>query len=380
MNKPLRITMVVDTYGIYTNGVTISTMRCADALRKRGHTVNIITGSPSSDDFTYTTGYNKFPILYQVSKSQGMFLAKNNKKILNNVIGESDIVHFLLPFKIQKSGKKISDKLNVPSCAAFHVQPENITSTLYLDKFKKINEYIYSYYRDFYNEFNHIHCPSKMIANMLKERGYNAKLHVISNGVDPKFVPKKVSKPDNLKDKFIILMVGRLSREKRQDLIIKAVKKLPFEKDVQIIFAGQGPWKKALVDESKGLTNPPIMDFFSQDMLHDVINYSDLYVHASTIEIEAISCIEAFSCGLVPIISDSKVSATNQFALTEYNLFNASNADNLAEKILFLYNNQEIVEGLSKEYIDYAQTFQLEKSIKALEMMFYETIEDFNRG
>jgi len=379
MIKPLKITMIVDTYGISTNGTTISAMRFADALRERGHIVNIITGSPALDDYTYTTGYNKFPILYQISKSQGMFIAKNNKKILNDVIKDSDIVHFLLPFRIQKKGRKISEKLNIPSSAAFHVQPENITSTLYLNKFKIFNEYIYRYFKRFYNKFNHVHCPSNMIANILKERGYKSKLHVISNGVDSKFVPKDVEKPSNLKDKYIILMIGRLSREKRQDLIIKAVKSLPFEKDIQIVFAGRGPWKNTLIEESQGLTNMPIMDFFSQDTLHDVINYSDIYVHASDTEIEAISCIEAFSCGLVPIISDSKTSATNQFALTESNLFNASNELDLAEKISFFYHNQDVVEGLSKEYIDYAKSFQLEKSINDLEIMFYETIEDFNR-
>ncbi len=379
MNKLLRITMVIDTYGVTTNGTTISTMRYAEALRKRGHTVNIITGSPSLDEYTYTTGYNKFPILYQLSRSQGMPLAKNNTKLLRNVIKDSDIVHFLLPFRIQKKGRKISDILHIPSSSAFHVQPENITSTLYLNNFRNINEYIYRYFRRYYNKFDHIHCPSKMIADFIRERGYTAKLHVISNGVSPEFIPKTVSKPDNMKDKYIILMIGRLSREKRQDLIIKAVKKLEFEKDVQIIFAGKGPWKSTLVKESKGLTNPLIMNFFTQDDLIDIINYSDLYIHASDSEIEAIACIEAFSCGLVPIISDSKTSATNQFALTKHNLFEASNSDSIAMKVSYLYNHQEVVEQLSKDYIEYSKLFQLENSISALENMFYEAIEDFEK-
>mgnify|MGYP002641449068 CR=1 FL=1 len=379
MNNPLRITMVVDTYGITTNGTTITAMRSVEALRKRGHTVNVITGSPSDDEFTFTTGYSKMPILYQISKSQGMFIAKNNSKILKEVIKESDIVHFLLPFKIQKSGLKISEKLNVPSSAAFHLQPENITSTLYLNKFDSINDYIYNYFKKYYNKFSHIHCPSNMIANLLKEHGYNAKLHVISNGVDPKFTKRETNKPDHLKDKFIILMIGRLSREKRQDIIINAVKSLSFEKDVQIILAGKGPWKKTLIEESLALSNPPIMDFYSQDELIDIINYSDIYVHASDAEIEAISCIEAFSCGLVPIIGDSKISATNQFSLTDHNIFKAADSSDLAKKITHLYNNPEMVKDLSEQYIKYSEQFQLEACVTSLEKMFYEAINDFNQ-
>ncbi len=378
MNKLLKITMVIDTYGVPTNGTTISSMRFAEALRDRGHTVNILTGSPANDEFTYTTGYVKIPGLYQITKSQGMYLAKSNKNVLMEAIKESDIVHFLLPFKIQKDGLKLADKLNIPSSAAFHLQPENITSTLYLEKFKVVNEIIYGYFKRYYDKFSHIHCPSTMIANKLTERDYKSKLHVISNGVDSKFVPEIVAKPNGLEDKFIILMVGRLSREKRQDLIIKAVKKLDFEKDVQIIFAGDGPWKHSLKEESKGLTNEPIMQFFQQDVLLDIINYSDLYVHASDTEIEAISCIEAFSCGLVPIISNSTNSATNQFALTDDNLFNAGDESDLANKITSLRYDSDLLDNLSKEYVKYAEAFQLRKSVDALELMFYETIKDYN--
>lgn len=380
MIKPLRITIVVDTYGVSTNGTTISAMRCAVALRERGHRVNVITGSPPMDEYTFTTGYNKLPILYQLSKSQGMLIAKSNKKLLKRIFKDSDIVHFLLPFKIQKEGKKISDILNIPSCSAFHLQPENITSTLHLNKFKSLNEYIYRFFRRYYNKFDHIHCPSKMIADIITEHGYTAKLHVISNGVDPKFIRREISKPDNLKDKFIILMIGRLSREKRQDLIIDAVKKLEFEQKVQIIFAGKGPWRTSLEKESKGLTNPPIMEFFTQDDLIEVINYSDLFIHASDIDIEAIACIEAFSCGLVPIISDSKNSATKQFALTEHNLFIASNSDSMAKKISYLHSHQEVAVQLSQDYIEYSKSFRLESSVIALEEMFYETINDYEKN
>jgi len=380
MNNKLRITMVVDTYGVSTNGTTISAMQSVKALRERGHIVNVITGSPSSDEYTYSTGYNKFPVLFQLSKSQGMFIAKNNTKILNDVIKESDIVHFYLPFRIQKKGKIISERLQVPSSAAFHLQPENITSTLNLNKFTMINKYIYNYFKQYFDKFDHIHCPSDMIADLLKEYGFKSKLHVISNGVAPKFKPKIVSKPDELKDKYIILMIGRLSREKRQDLIIEAVKSLPFEKDVQIIFAGKGPWRNALIKKSFGLTNPPIFNFVPQETLIDIINYSDLYIHASDFEIEAISCIEAFSCGLVPIISDSKTSATNQFALTEYNVFNQGDSKNLAEKIQYLRNNQDLIKKLSNDYIEFGKSFQLEKSIDALENMFHETIDDFKKN
>ena len=60
---------------------------------------------------------------------------------------------------------------------------------------------------------------------------------------------------------------------------------------------------------------------------------ADLYVHTSDAEIEAMSCMEAFACGLVPVIADSPRSATPQFALDERSLFPAGDTDALAERI-----------------------------------------------
>lgn len=376
MNKKLNITMVVDTYGVTTNGTTITAMRMTEALRKRGHKVYVLTGSHSDCKDTYSTGYNKLPFLYQISKSQGMLIAKSNKETIQKVVSKSDIVHFLLPFKLGKETKKIADELNVSTTAAFHVQPENITSSFRLNNIQTINKMIYSSFRKFYDRFTHVHCPSHMIANALKENGYSSKLHVFSNGVDPVFYPQDIEKPVSLKDKFVILMIGRLSREKRQDLIINAIKNLPMEKDVQLILAGKGPWKKFLEKEAMKLTNKPIMKFFDQSELVKVINYSDLYIHAADYEIEAISCIEAFSCGLVPIISDSVNSATNQFALSSHNLFKANDYIDLSHKIMSLFNDRELKEKLSSDYLDYARQFRLETSVDSIEEMFYEILEN----
>jgi glycosyltransferase involved in cell wall biosynthesis len=374
------ITLVIDQYGEGNNGTTITAMRFTEQLRMHGHTVRIVTASPSQDENIYSTGLRYVPILYEVGKSQGMCFARGNKKVLTEAIKGADLVHFLLPFKVQKLGKKIANQLHVPTTAAFHLQPENITSTIYLNKFNWINHFIYYKFRRFYNQFEHLHCPSKMIANQLKSHGYTSILHVISNGVSPAFIAEKTNKPEELKAKFIILMVGRYSREKRQDLIIKAVKASNYEQDIQIILAGKGPWKKSLVKMARGLTNPVQFGFYSQRELIKVINYADLYVHASDAEIEAISCMEAFTCGLVPIISDSKMSATNQFALTEHNLFKAGNSDNLSEKITYMIEHTSLKKQLSENYIEYAKQYALDACVSELEQVFQQVIEKHKKS
>lgn len=107
----------------------------------------------------------------------------------NRRLAWADVVHFMMPFALSRVGLRIAKEMGKPVTAAFHVQPENITSTIHLGKNKKANELLYEWFRDdFYNEFTHIHCPSPFIAGQLKEHGYQAKLHIISNGVSVNFI------------------------------------------------------------------------------------------------------------------------------------------------------------------------------------------------
>lgn len=370
------ITLIMDQYGQGNNGTTMTAMRFAEVLRKHGHTVKVITANRIDEDNVYAVGERNVPILKQVGRSQGMCFAKPDKKILYEVIKESDVVHSFLPFKIQKVGKKIADELGVASTAAFHCQPENITSTIYMNKFKPVNKYIYRKFRKFFNKFGHVHCPSEMIKNQLLENKYTSQLHVISNGVSESFVKRPSVKPKELEGKYIILMVGRFSREKRQDLIIEAVLKSKYEDKIQIVLAGKGPWKKHLESIGSKLTNKIVFGFYNQEELIDVINYSDLYVHASDAEIEAISCMEAFTCGAVPIISNSKISATNQFALDEHNLFEAGNSDSLRKQIEFWYEHPQLKAEFSDKYIEYAKRYQLDNCVTELEKVFELAIKE----
>ncbi|MFP4078368.1 MAG: glycosyltransferase [Candidatus Izemoplasmataceae bacterium] len=373
--SPLTITFVIDQYANTTNGTTMTAMRSAEALRRRGHTVKILSGNGKGKDGVFTTGIRKTPILYQITKSQGMELAKADKRIMEPVIRESDIVHILMPFKFGRKAKALADRWDVPSTGAFHVQPENITSTLYLRWCRPLNTMIYKIFRRFYNRFEQVHCPSKMICEQLEKHGYRSKPHRISNGISRHFIDEaKRDRPQN-KEIYQILMIGRFSREKRQDVLIRAVHKSKYKDRIKLVLAGKGPWKRHLMKLSRKLGVSADLKFFSQDELIRMMHASDVYVHASDIEIEAIACIEAFATGLVPIIADAPYSATKQFALTDHNLFSHGRPDSLSSKIDWMIDHPEERMSLSRRYIEYARGFTLESTVDALETMFKEAME-----
>ena len=351
-------------------------------LKSRGHDVLVV--SPG-DEHTDTDGYFTmdkidFKIFSNYVRENGVEFAKPDKEVLKKLIGTCDVVHALMPFPLGRAAARICKELNIPFTTAFHVQPENVSSHFGLLKSKFVNGCIYkNFLRGFYSYTEYIHCPSEFIANQLRAHGYKQDLRVISNGVDPVFTAKHEEKPAELKDKFCILSTGRMVKEKCQADLIRAVSYSKYSDRIQLIIAGDGPLKNKLTALGKNLKNPPIMRFFQKEELVHMINYCDLYAQASYAEIECIACVEAITCGLVPIISDSKMSAAKYFALSEYNRYACGKPRALAERIDYMIEHPEFREDLSKKYVEYGERFRIDKCIDKMEEMFQDAANGVHR-
>ena len=172
-------------------------------------------------------------------------------------------------------------------------------------------------------------------------------------------------------------MIGRYSNEKRQDVLIEAVLKSKYADKIQLVLAGKGPNEAKYKKLGNVLANKLVMKFYSKDELISLLKSTDLYVHSADAEIEAISCIEAFACGTVPIIANSKNSATKQFALVKESLFEAGNSTDLANKIDFWIENEAYRKEMELKYSKSAEKYRLQNSIKKMEEMFEDAIREY---
>lgn len=376
----MKIVLVIDQFDDANNGTTISARRFAQALVDHGNQVRVIAcGKPQAYKYAVHQ-MHFFPVVEHLITSQGMRLAIPNKHAFEKATAWADVVHFVMPSPMAVVGLHYVEKTGVPHTGGFHCQPENITFSFHLGNSTRVNDWVYNRFRDsFYNRFTHIHCPSHMIANQLVAHGYTAKLHVISNGIGAAYYYQKRPKEDWLDGKFAIIMVGRYSGEKRQDVLIDAVTKSRHANRIQLILAGKGPLEGKLAHLSEQLKNPVVMQFYTPERLIEILAQCDLYVHTADAEIEAMSCMEAFACGLVPVIAESPRSATPQFALDDRSLFPAGDSDTLAKKIDWWIEHPEEREEMEHRYAEHAKQYSLERSIEQIEEMFREAIEEQGR-
>ena len=374
----MKILLVIDQFFSANNGMTISARRLCAKLVEHGNDVRIVsTGKEGDTEYLVRKQY--IPLFDKLVTAQGMTFAKADDEILEKAILWAEIVHLLVPFGLSRHAIEICQDNNVPYTAAFHCQAENVTSSLRLNKIKLANELVYWWFnRYIYQYCPYIHCPSSFIANELVKHGYESQIYVISNGIDADFCYKKLPKKKELQGKYIILNIGRLSVEKRQDVLIKAVSMSKYKKDIQIMLAGQGPRKKSILDLAHRIDVPVNISFYSKQELIELISMADLYVHPSDAEIEAISCMEAFASGLVPIIADSEKSATVQFALDNRSLFTAGNSEELAMKIDYWIEHDEEKKQMEVIYSKTARKYDLDECVYRIEDMFKDAIEKHN--
>ena len=381
----MKILLVIDTYDTNNNGTSISAQRFAAVLREHGNEVRILTtGEPAPDKFVLKEF--KVPLFNDLIHSHGFQFAQVDLDIIREAVAWADIVHCMMPFALETATKLIADQMHKPSTAAFHIQPENMTSSIGLGKAEWLNDRFYYTFRFLlYQHFNHIHVPSQFMADELVKRGYKAKIHVISNGIDPDFIAagqRKLSDRGNCltsrsdSGHITITMVGRLSGEKRQDVIINAVPFSKYADRIQLVFAGKGPKYDEYMELGKQLKNPPQFVFLSKPELIDLLLHTDLYVHASDMESEAISCIEAFATGLVPVIANSEDSATPQFALDGRSLFAPGRPKDLARAIDWWLDHPDEKAKMEREYAEAAKKYDIDTSVRLCEQMFREAIEE----
>lgn len=391
----MKILFVIDTYDTSNNGTSISAQRFAAELRNRGHEVNILTIGDENTTSPHRFSVSKMtvPVFQGLMDKHDFSFAQpwgsETTRVIHEAVEWADVVHCFMPFMLDQKAQQYAKKIGKPCTGAFHIQPQNITSSAGLGKAEMVNERMYDLFRDsFYNDFTHIHVPSKFMGDMIAQRGYTAKIHVISNGIQDAFIEAgerfsqqgRPAKRAGWQGKLVVTMVGRLAQEKRQDVIINAVPFSQYADKIQLVFAGRGPELdkyKALADKLQ-LANQPEFLYCNRDELIEVLGETDLYIHASDMESEAISCIEAFATGLVPVIANSLESATPQFALDGRSLFLPGVPKDLARAMDYWFNHPHEKEYISALYRQEARQYSLASSVTKFEEMLHEAIAENN--
>ena len=130
----MKILFVIETIDNH-NGTSVSAMRFASELKKRGHEVKILTtGEPKADRFVVPN--RQLPLVNPIAQRHGFQYALPDENIIREALEWCDVAHCYMPFGLEIATKRMAKKMGKPCTAAFHVQPENVTATFSMQNVK----------------------------------------------------------------------------------------------------------------------------------------------------------------------------------------------------------------------------------------------------
>ncbi|PKL38943.1 MAG: hypothetical protein CVV44_08730 [Spirochaetae bacterium HGW-Spirochaetae-1] len=372
----LKIVMVTDVFDGAWGGGMVSTERFVRVLREQGYDVTVLsTGAPAAGKAVVPGYYFPIPAVKRIMKKNGFIFAIPKRDILKKIFEEADIIHVQFPFLLGYGTVRLARKLGKPVISSFHVQPENILYNIGIRN-DALTGMLYRFFnRILYNRSAAVICPSRFARSELQKHGLQVPGFVVSNGILPRFRPVDAVRKKDYDKYFIIYTVGRLARDKRHDIIIDAIKQSRYGGRIKLIIAGRGPLEDEIKTRAADLPVPADIGYVDDDELLENYNMADLYVHASEVELESMTVLEAMACGLPALISDSRTSAAKQFALDERFLFRSDDPRDLAAKIDNLVENRYELEKAGRQYREKAGQYSIERSCHRLISIYSMVLE-----
>ncbi len=318
MSESLKIAFYTDSFLPAIDGVVISILNFRKELENRGHEVYIYA---SGNERTQQMVRNDKRIVVvrgvklknYPQYSLALFPMSSRLKHINV---RMDINHAQTPFMMGVHGLMVSKFDRKPIVGSFHTMftDRSVIKDYAVDNrllAKAVGRYSWNYARLFYNRCNGVAAPSGTIKRML-ERKRIRNVEVIPNGIDiKKFNPdvngnqirKRLVKGSREK---LVMYVGRLSKEKRLETMIKAAKVL---KDDNIRFAivGTGPAEhhyKHMVERMGLQEKVRFIGFIDNRELPGYYAACDAFCIPSTFETQGVVSLEAMACGKPVIGAD----------------------------------------------------------------------------
>ena len=384
----MKVLFVLNNFYSQGNGLCGSARRTVKKLLDQGIEVKILSGANTDingpqPDFSLKDlkifGFQK------LIRQHGYQFSKVDKNTIREAVSWADIIHVEEPFFVQVAACKVAEELNKPIVGTYHLHPENIFASLGLEKSSLCNLSLLKLWKKYvFDKCLILQCPTENVKERLIRRKFKSELRVISNGLvmEELLTKKDVESASKIGDaKYRIITIGRFAEEKDLSTLLNAMNYSKHSQEIRLIFAGQGPQKKKLVKlankmvESGVIKYPPIFGFYSLRELQELSCSVDLYIHCAYIEVEGLSCMEAIQVGIVPIIAKGKHTATSQFALSENSVFEEKNAKDLAAKIDYWLDNDELRKIEAEKYIGLGNKYNIDNSIQEIIKMYNDAIE-----
>ena len=386
----MNIAMFTDSYLPRINGVSISVDSYARELSSMGHQILITCCDYSNEDdildlapksFLETTDDPNINI-FRVS-SLSVVLSKEDKlarlsqwkKIKNQLdLFKPDLIHINSEFSIGLSGLVYGRFKLIPIVFTFHTLWEeyaaNYIKVIPATIARKLGRDLVKHYLKRADE---IIVPTQRIADVVTRYGIERDVDILPTGI-PKSVytvdKTRVNEFNNqlqctfpvIKDKRILLYVGRVAKEKNLEFLISVFENVQKEiPDTVLLIVGDGPDFNNLqetANNSEYKDKILFTGYCDRNDLSYYYNLADIFVFPSVTETQGLVTVEAMMSG-VPVVAIGRMGTVDVMQGDNGGFMVEPDLDQFTDKVLLLLKDKELYAKKSEEAINWSKKWSI---------------------
>ncbi len=386
----MRIAMFTDVFPPSINGVASSVLLLSKELVKRGHYVKIFTPSVQKKDRISKKKLEGIEVSYCASLPSLIYpdiklgLPFYPNTVYQLVKDKIDVVHFHTPLFMGADGILAAKMAGKPIVGTFHtyfMEPEylkviglNIMGNTVEKVLVKLG---WTYANLYYNSADLITTPTESTRKALVRYKIKRPTKTISNGIRLPQLPASDLNKHHFSKK--LLYVGRLSKEKNLDVVIKAFKIVhAAEPKYTLTIVGSGPVENDLkqLAQQEGLEKSITFTGsvpFEKLLGSDIYTDAALFVTASTSETQGLSIIEGMSYGL-PVVAVAK-RGVPELIKDNGLLCKTANAKDLATNILKIIRTPALAKKMSQASLKRADKYSIGAITTQFEQVYARLIK-----
>jgi glycosyltransferase involved in cell wall biosynthesis len=381
--RPLKILIGCDTFAPDINGAARFAERLAAGLVQRGHEVHVVAPNweyRRSAVHTETIEgepiiMHRLPAVRWLPHDWLRFVwpwrSKHYARTVLDAV-QPDVVHIQSHIIIGRGLARIAHRRGIPVIATNHVMAENILDHTAMPDFinAPVLKLAWADAKRTFDMTRAVTTPTRKAADFLEKTIDISGVVPISCGIDRRnYTPIVGPRTQNR-----ILFVGRLTGEKKVDVVLHALAKLDPALDVHFDIAGGGDQRKALESLTHHLGLEDRVTFHGRvtdEQLRELYSRASLFVIASIAELQSIVTMEAMASAL-PIVGANAVALPHLVHDGENGyLFEPGDVDDLAEKLTRVLTAEPAdYERMQKASLDGVVVHDINRTLDTFEALY----------
>lgn len=394
----MRVAMFVDCFYPRVNGVVVSVKSYSDELSKKGHKVLIIcpdyaeekekktlSGCYYEDEVKYHNNVSIFRI------SSADIIWSKEDKLAKLVkwrtikyqldLFKPDIVHINSEFALGITGLTYARHRKIPTVFTFH--------TLWEEYFAEYAKFAPSFiakkagkdFTKFYlKRVDEIIVPTQRIGDVVDRYEIRNDYDILPTGIPAEVCSFKTENFQNfknnlyskfpaLKNKIILLYVGRIVKEKNLYFLIDMLGEV--KKTVEnaaLFFVGGGPEEDALktyAEKKEYSSDICFAGYQSRDSLSNFYHFSNLFVFPSCTETQGLVTVEAMMCGL-PVVAIGEMGTADIMQGDNGGFMVKNNLQEFSQKVCLLLTDESLYREKKEDAESWSQQWRIDKLTEKL--------------